>query len=188
MSSNNETQPSTLGGIINSAAGAIQSGIGQLTGSGADYSHGEAKRNLGEQQKDESRATAKVGPFTATSEGGAHVDNKDRTEGSWDQTIGSGKQFVGGVIGSDNLKSQGRDQYDAGVSKEAQGQANDFVQGVGDRVQGTLGGIGAALTNDRVAQEKYAEQHDQGKASQRSVEYDLQKRAEAEQRKDTSNY
>jgi len=180
--------PSTLGGFINSAAGTVQSAIGQLTGSGKDYSEGEARRNVGEDQVDASRATAKVGPMTATAEGGAHIDNKDRQEGSWDQTIGSGKQFVGGLVGSESLKTQGRDQYDEGVRRETAGQASDLVQGVSDRVKGTVGNIGAAVTGDTEAQRKYQDMHDGGKASQRSVEYDLQRKAETEQRGDSSNY
>jgi len=180
MSDNNA---STLGGIINSATGAVQSAIGQLTGSGKDFQDGEAKRDIGESQKEASHATAKLGPVTATGEGGAHVDNADRQQGSWDQTLGSGKQFVGGLVGSESLKSEGQSQYEAGVARETQGQATDLASGLTDRVKGSLGGIGAAITDDREAQARYQEQHDAGKAAQRSVEYDLQKKAEAEDRR-----
>ncbi|KAF3912579.1 hypothetical protein ABW21_db0205715 [Orbilia brochopaga] len=176
---NNEQQPSTLGSILQSAAGTIQSGIGQLTGSGKDVNAGETKKVAAEQQHEQSHATAKLGPVTATGEGGAHVDNKDRQQGAWDQTIGSGKQFVGGVVGNESLKQQGRAQYDQGVQQETAGQASDLVEGVGNRVTGA---IGSMVSNDKNVQDAYSRQHDDGKAAVRSVQHDLQRQAEAEQR------
>ncbi|KAJ6257973.1 hypothetical protein Dda_7763 [Drechslerella dactyloides] len=179
MSGNNDQQASTLGSMLQSAVGTVQSGLGQLTGSGKDINAGETKKVAAEDQNEKSHATAKLGPVTATGEGGAHVDNKDRQQGTWDQTVGSGKQFVGGIIGNESLKSQGRTQYDEGVRKEASGQASDLVEGLSNRVGGT---IGAMVSTDRNEQEEYRRQHDEGKAAVRSVQYDLQKKAEAEQR------
>ncbi|KAK6329682.1 hypothetical protein TWF696_003552 [Orbilia brochopaga] len=181
MSGNNsnEQQPSTLGSMLQSAAGTIQSGIGQLTGSGKDVNAGETKKVAAEQQNEQSHATAKLGPVTATADGAAHVDNKDRQQGAWDQTIGSGKQFIGGVVGNETLKSQGRAQYDEGVRRETSGQASDLVEGLSNRVGGA---IGSMVTTDKNVEEAYRQQHDDGKAAVRSVQHDLQKQAEAEQR------
>ena len=64
-----------------------------------------------------------------------------------------------------------------GDRQEAQGQLSDLGGGIGDRVQGTLGGIVAGVTGDREAQEKYRAIHDDGKTAQRSAEADIQRQA-----------
>ncbi|KAF3909762.1 hypothetical protein AA313_de0210228 [Arthrobotrys entomopaga] len=162
--------------MVQGVTGTVQSAIGQLTGNQKDVQDGEIKRSTAEENNERSHTTAKLGPVTATAEGGAHVDHEDRQNGSWDQTIGSGKQFVGGLIGSESLKAQGRAQYDDGVRLEASGQANDLSQGMANRVAGTLG---AMTSTDAQEREKYNRQHDEGKAAVRSVQYDLQKQSEA---------
>ena len=50
---------------------------------------------------------------------------------------------------------------------------------IADRVQGTVGSAFAGLTGDKAEQEKRQLQHDDGKAAQRGVETDLQKKADA---------
>ncbi|KAK6513311.1 hypothetical protein TWF281_004948 [Arthrobotrys megalospora] len=176
--SENNNQSSSLGSALQGVTGAVQRGIGQLTGSTKDVQDGTARKTAAEEQNERSHTAAKFGPVTATAEGGAHVDNKDRQQGSWDQTIGSGKQFVGGLIGNESLKAQGRTQYDEGVRQETAGQASDLVDGYTDRVGGALGGM---LSSDKEEQERYKRQHDEGKAAIRGVEHDLQKKAAADQ-------
>jgi len=182
-----ESKPSTIGGYANQAVGTVQDAFGQLTGTGQSQSQGETRRDVGQDQVDASRTSAKIGPVTATAEGGVHVDSQKRTDGSWNQTLGSGKQFIGGVIGSDSLKQQGREQYDRGVQEEAEGRAQDYVQGVSDRVKGTIGTMTADLVGNPDAKAEYQRQHDDGKAGQRSVEDDLQREADSEQRRRQQN-
>ena len=131
-------------------------------------------------ESDLSHAAAKAGPYTISSTGAPAKDNTDRTDGSWNQTVGSGKEFIGSVVGSEDLKRQGREQNLQGQSQEAKGQLSDLGQGVSDRVTGAVGGAAAALTGDHVAQQKYADQHDEGKTRQRGVELDLDKQAAAQ--------
>jgi uncharacterized protein YjbJ (UPF0337 family) len=130
------------------------------------------------------------------------ADDPNRTEGSWNQTAGAAKEFVGGVVGSEvcslhqpnptnikqpeyilmrkqNLKQQGRDQNRQGQEQEAHGQIKDLGSGVGDRVTGAVGSAAAGLTGDRVKQAEYQDRHDAGKTQQRGVEHDLRKEAEA---------
>ncbi|KAF3279545.1 hypothetical protein TWF970_004096 [Orbilia oligospora] len=178
MSENNNNQASTLGSAFQGIAGAVQRGIGQLTGSTKDIQDGTARKIDAEEENERSHAAGKLGPVTGTAEGGTHVDSKDRQQGSWNQTIGSGKQFVGGMIGNESLKAQGRAQYDEGVQQETSGQASDLVDGYADRISGAIGG---ALSNDQVEQERYKRQHDGGKAAIRSVEKDLQKKVDADE-------
>lgn len=79
------------------------------------------------------------------------------------------------MTGSEGLKKEGREQNQAGKGQEAEGQLSDLGSGVKDRVQGTFGGIAAGVTGDRQAQQKYQQQHDDGKTAQRSAESDIQK-------------
>ena len=52
---------------------------------------------------------------------------------------------------------------------------SDLGKGIGDRVQGTVGGMVAGVTGDRDAQKAAQEKHDQGKTLQRGAEADIQK-------------
>lgn len=139
----------------------------------------EQTKNQAEAERDVSGAAAKAGPFTVSSSGAATKDNPDRTQGSWDQTIGSGKETVGNLIGNESLKHEGRDQNLKGQGQEAQGQLSDFGTGVSSRVQGAVGGAAASLTGDRARQEEYADMHDEGKTRQRGAELDMNKTAGA---------
>ncbi|KAK6339547.1 hypothetical protein TWF718_008950 [Orbilia javanica] len=176
--SNNAQASSTLSSAFQEVAGAVQRGIGQLTGNTKDIHDGTTRKIDAEKENEISHASAKLGPITTTAEGGVHVDSEDHQQGSWNQTIGSGKQFVGGLIGNESLKAQGRAQYDEGVQQEASGQASDLVGGYADRIGGAIGGM---LTNDKGEQERYKKQHDGGKAAIRSVEKDLQKKVDAKE-------
>ncbi len=119
----------------------------------------------------------KAGPFTLGSSGAAAKDHPDRSQGAWDQTVGSGKETVGNLLGSEGLKREGREQNLQGQGQEAKGQLTDLGQGVGDRVAGSVGGAAAALVGDREEQTRWQERHDQGKTRQRGAEADMDKAA-----------
>ncbi|KIV97136.1 hypothetical protein PV10_00922 [Exophiala mesophila] len=180
MSTNDNT--STLQSVVDTATGYVNSGIASLTGSAGDQAKAQEYKDKGAAESDLSHAAAKAGPFTVTPSGAAK-DDSNRTQGQWDQTVGSMKEAAGNLIGNENLKQQGREQNMQGQGEEAKGQLTDLGQGISDRVQGTMGSAVAGLTGDREAQAKYADQHDEGKTRQRGVELDLQKQAEAEQKK-----
>ena len=127
-----------------------------------------------------SHTAARFGGVSVSSTGVPAVDSQDRTQGQWEQTIGSAKETIGGLIGSEGLKQQGRDQNRQGQGQEAQGQLSDLGQGISDRVQGTVGGAFAGLTGDHDKQQLYMDQHDEGKSRRRGVEVDLDKKAQAE--------
>ena len=180
MSTNDNT--STLKSYMDSATGAIHSGIASITGSAGDQANADQAKAKADAEKDLSHSAAKAGPFTVSSSGAAAKDNAQRTEGQWDQTMGSLKETTGNLIGNENLKQQGREQNLQGQGLEAKGQLSDLGQGIGDRVSGTVGSAVAGLTGNTGAQKAYQDQHDEGKSRQRGVELDLQKQAEAEQR------
>lgn len=157
MSSNDNT--STLQSYIDSATGAFQSGIASITGSAGDQANADQSKAKADAEKDLSHTAAKAGPITVGSSGAAAVDNKERTDGQWNQTVGSAKETIGGLLGNENLKQQGREQNLQGQGQEAKGQLTDLGQGISDRVSGTVGGAIAGLSGNKAAQEAYKDQH-----------------------------
>jgi len=135
------------------------------------------KQAVSDAEKDLSHSAAKAGPFTATPGGGVAKDDSDRSAGSWNQTVGSGKEALGNLLGADGLKQEGARQNKEGQGQEAQGQLSDLGKGVSDRVGGAVGGAVAGLTGNQAQKDEAQRQHDDGKARQRGVEVDLQKQA-----------
>jgi len=170
---------STLNAAATSIQGHVQSALGSLTGSQADKAKAEDKKAEAAATHDLSQATVKGPGFAATADGVAQ-DDPNRSQGSWNQTVGSGKEMVGNLIGSESMKAEGIEQNRQGKAQEAQGQLQDLGAGVKDRVGGAVGGAIAGITGDRQAQVAAQEQHDAGKARQRGVEADLQKQADAQ--------
>ncbi|KAK0102448.1 hypothetical protein ONS95_006067 [Cadophora gregata] len=166
---------STLQSYVDSATGAVQSALGSLTGSTSDQNVGEAKKAKADLEHEASQATLKVGNLSASSSGAVTKDDPKRTEGSWNQTVGSAKEAVGGLVGNESLKQAGARQNAEGKAQEAEGQLTDLGTGIGNRVSGAVGGAVAGLTGDREAQLKAQEQHDIGKTQQRGAEHDIQK-------------
>ncbi|MCJ1243234.1 hypothetical protein MMC30_000431 [Trapelia coarctata] len=173
------SNPSTLQSYIDSATGAIQSAVGSITGNTADQAHGDARQTQAQHENAASHQTNKLGPISATPSGGVSVDNPNRSEGSWNQTVGSAKETVGNVFGAEGLKREGREQNARGQGQEAQGMLSDLGEGVSGRVKGTVGSAVAGLTGDREEQAKYNMQRDNAKAQQRSAEAGIQKQADA---------
>ncbi|MCJ1234999.1 hypothetical protein MMC14_002963 [Varicellaria rhodocarpa] len=166
---------SSLKGYMDQATGAVQSALGSLTGSTGDQAHGETKKDQAAAEKELSHSVGKVGPFAVSPSGGVSQDDPNRTKGSWNQTVGSGKEMLGNLGGAEGLKEEGVQQNREGKGQEAQGQLSDLGSGMGDRAKGALGGAVAGLTGNKEDQEKYRLQHDDGKTQQRSAEADIEK-------------
>lgn len=138
---------------------------------------GEAAQAKAQVQNENSHTTAKLGPFTADPNTGAAVkDNEKRSDGSWDQTIGSTKEAIGNMIGNENLRRTGAEQNAAGKEQEAKGQLQDWGEGIQGRAQGAIGSVGAAISGDRAEEEKFRDMHDEGKVRQRGAEADMAKK------------
>jgi len=173
--SSDKDNTSTLQSYIDSASSTVQSALGSLTGNPADKQQAEQKRATAEAENDLSHAAAKAGPFTLSSSGAITKDSSDRTQGSWNQTVGAAKESIGNLVGAEGLKQEGIQQNREGKGQEAQGQLSDLGQGVKDRIGGTVGGALAGLSGDQTEEERRRLQHDEGKTRQRGVEADLQK-------------
>ena len=141
---------------------------------------GENKKAVADAKDDVSHAGATIGGYSVSASGVA-ANDPNRQEGSWNQTVGSGKEFIGGLVGAEGMKQEGIRQNQEGKGQEAQGQLSDLGKGVTDRIGGTVGGAVAGLTGNREEQAKREAQHDQGKTMQRGVEADVQSQAEKEQ-------
>lgn len=96
--SNNNT--STLKSTVDSITGGIQQAVGNIVGNPSDQRAGEAKQNKARAEDDLSHAAIKGPGFTATADGVAK-DDPMRQEGKWNQTVGAGKEAVGGLVGSE---------------------------------------------------------------------------------------
>lgn len=92
---------STLKSYVDSATGAAQSALGNLTGNTGDQAQGEARKDKAEAEHDLSHATAKVPGGAISGSGAVTKDDPNRTEGSWNQTMGSAKEALGGVLGNE---------------------------------------------------------------------------------------
>ncbi|KAF2222023.1 hypothetical protein BDZ85DRAFT_135963 [Elsinoe ampelina] len=171
-----DNNTSTLQAVIDKTSGTVQSVIGSITGNTADQAKGDRKQAEADAKDDLSHAGANIGGFSVSTSGVAKND-PNRSDGKWNQTVGAGKETIGGLVGAEGLKQEGIRQNQEGKEQEAAGQLSDLGKGVGDRLAGTVGGAVAGLTGDRAEQEKRQLQHDQGKTIQRGVESDLQKQA-----------
>lgn len=98
--SNNE-QPSTLQSYTDAATGAVQSALGAVTGNTGDQAKGEVRKEDAKDEHAASQAAIKVPGGTLSSSGAPVKDDENRTQGSWNQTIGSAKETVGGLVGSE---------------------------------------------------------------------------------------
>ncbi|KAI9848648.1 MAG: hypothetical protein M1838_000451 [Thelocarpon superellum] len=174
-----DSNTSTFQSYVDSATGAAQSALGSLTGNPADKAQGQNTQDKAQLENDASHTVGKIGNVNIGPNGATSVDDSNRTDGSWNQTIGSAKEAIGGLVGADGLKAEGQRQNEAGKGQEAQGQLSDFGTGVADRAKGAFGGAVAGVTGDRDAQAAYQAQHDTGKVTQRSAEADIQKQADA---------
>ncbi|KAK5714140.1 hypothetical protein LTR15_011048 [Elasticomyces elasticus] len=166
---------STLQSYIDGAVGTAQSVLGSITGNTADKAQGENKQDKADARDAASHAGTTIGGVSMSSSGVA-ANDPDRQAGSWNQTIGSGKETLGNLIGAQGLKEEGRKQNAQGQGQEASGQLNDLGSGIADRAKGTVGGAVAGLTGDHAEKAKYQAQHDQGKTLQRGVESEMEKK------------
>ncbi|PTB64221.1 hypothetical protein BBK36DRAFT_1124824 [Trichoderma citrinoviride] len=178
---NNNTKPSTLQSYVDSATGAVQNAIGNLTGNTGDQAKGQTRQEKADAEYNASQAAAKLPGGTISSTGAFAKDDPNRTEGSWNQTVGAAKETLGGLVGNESLKQSGREQNLEGQQQEAKGQIRDYSHGLGDRAQGTVGSAVAGLTGDKEGQIHYEQLHDKGKTQQRGAEVDIQKQAEAKE-------
>ncbi|KAL7820329.1 hypothetical protein V8C44DRAFT_354481 [Trichoderma aethiopicum] len=182
MSDNTTTtnnKPSTLSSYLESATGAVQNAVGNLTGNTSHQAEGEVRKQKAEAEYDASQAAAKLPGGTVSSTGTFAKDDPNRTTGSWNQTVGAAKETLGGLTGNESLKQSGREQNLEGQQQEAKGQLRDYGHGLSDRAQGAVGSALAGAVRDKEGQERYEELHDHGKTKQRGAEVDIQKQAEA---------
>lgn len=140
---------------------------------------GDHKKDKADAKDEASHAGANIAGHSVSATGVTKND-PNRSDGSWNQTVGSGKETLGNLVGAEGLKQEGIRQNQEGKEQEARGQLSDLGQGIGDRVTGSVGGAIAGLTGNKTEQAARQQQHDEGKTRQRGVEADLDKKAPRE--------
>ncbi|KAI4211106.1 MAG: hypothetical protein LQ351_006114 [Letrouitia transgressa] len=170
---------STAKSYLDSTLAAGQSALGSITGSGGDKSEAAARKDQAAAESEASHTVGKLGPFNVSPSGGVSKDDPSRSEGSWNQTLGSAKESLGGLVGSEQLKKEGERQNAEGKGQEAEGQLRDLGSGAQERLKGAVGGAFAGLTGDREKEEEMRIKHDDAKTKQRSAEVDIGKAADA---------
>ncbi len=75
--------------------------VGSVLGSTGDKAQGEARKDKAQAEYEASHATVKLPGISASSSGAVTKDDPDRSAGSWNQTVGSAKETVGGLVGSE---------------------------------------------------------------------------------------
>ncbi|GKZ28210.1 hypothetical protein AbraIFM66950_000021 [Aspergillus brasiliensis] len=175
---NTATTSSTVKSYIDQATGMVQRAAGSLTGDSPTHSTGTATQSQGEAEHAASQNNfTKLGPVTADPATGATAtDHPQRSNGSWDQTVGSAKESLGNLIGNEGLRKAGQEQNAAGKQAEAEGQVRDWQEGVKGRAKGAVGKVAAAATGDDEEEQKWRDIHDEGKVRERGVEQEVQKR------------
>ncbi|GES61239.1 putative mismatched base pair and cruciform DNA recognition protein [Aspergillus terreus] len=179
-SNTNTTNPSnsTIKSYVDQATGMAQRAMGSITGDSSKMATGETTQSKADAEHEASHTASKLGPVTADPHTGATAtDNSQRTNGTWDQTVGSAKESLGNLVGNEGLRRAGEEQNARGKGAEAEGQLRDFGEGVRDRVQGGVGKVAAAAAGDRGEEEKWTRVHDEGKVRERGAEVDMQKKA-----------
>jgi len=164
---------STVKSYADSAVAAGQSLLGSITGNPVDKNQAANKRSTAQAEHDASHSVGKLGPIAVSPSGGVSADHPDRTEGSYNQTIGAAKEAIGNAVGADGLRKEGQRQNAEGKGQEAEGQLRDYGTGIGERVKGGIGGAVAGALGDREGEERARQRHDDGKTAQRSAEHDI---------------
>lgn len=100
MTSNDRVSTSAPKSTLDNITGTVQQAVGNLFGNPSDARAGQAKQDKAQFEDAASHATIKGPGFSATSDGVAR-DDPQRQKGAWNQTIGAGKETVGGLVGSE---------------------------------------------------------------------------------------
>ncbi|KAL5391159.1 hypothetical protein PMIN04_007213 [Paraphaeosphaeria minitans] len=66
----------------------------------ARYGEAESKRATTDAEHDVSHTTAKAGPVSVKASSGVAKEDPDGSAGSWNQTVGSDKDALGGPVGA----------------------------------------------------------------------------------------
>ncbi|MCJ1366724.1 hypothetical protein MMC16_005854 [Acarospora aff. strigata] len=181
MSTNTKSPGS--GSYMESAKGAAQSVMGAITGNNqagqpSSSTHHHPTTDPSHSSSSSSSSISKIGPLaTSPTTGAISTDDPNRATGSYNQTIGSGKETLGNLLGAQDLKRSGAEQKRQGEGQEAQGQLSDFGSGIGDRVAGKVGMVGAVVMGDEEAERRERERHDVGKTLQGSAERGMERSA-----------
>lgn len=90
--------------------------------------------------------------------------------------MGSAKESLGNLVGSEQLRRTGQDQNAAGKQQESRSQVADWGEGVSERAKGAVGSVGAAVRGSAEDERRFQGMRGAGRERQRGAERDMERR------------
>ncbi|TIB80045.1 hypothetical protein E3Q22_02170 [Wallemia mellicola] len=85
-----------------------------------------------------------------------------KTNAQYNSTVGSGKEFIGNTIGSQDLSKSGKEQHAQGEAERKEAEAKQYGEGLVDSATGKAKNIGGAITGDKDQQARGAAREQKG--------------------------